>query len=140
MTNENDRVNQVRSFQDQKKFRSAVRDLSVFPFFVMTFILFVCIVSCIYSFRNSQEQLEEQNRAALRVALTQLQSLEERIEQPFFEYVAQNENHSFLKKCTEDTPAEKTLLYQSNVRKWLDSMVNSAREVQKAFVYYENMD
>ena len=122
-----------------RKFRSVLRDLSVIPIFAMIVTLVICVIACIYSFRNTQEQLAERNQASLRIAMNQLNNLEERIEQPFLEFVAQNENHAFLRRCTEDTPPEKTVRYESNVRKWLDEQVNTFREVQKAFVYYENM-
>lgn len=124
----------------EKKFRSILKSLSVIPLAAMVFTLIVCIAACIYSLWTMQEQFAERSKASLKLSAQQMTNSMERIEQAFAEYVTTNENHLVLKRCDRNTQAEKVLRYEANIRNWLNDLAGMEREIQTAFLYYENMD
>ena len=122
-----------------KKFRRVLKRLIFIPLAAMIIALLIGIIACFYSVHNLQEQMAERNVNALEFALSQLGNLFSRAEQPFYEFLSTNENHQALKRMKEDTPSEETLVYESNVRKWLDQQANANSLTQTAFVYYRNL-
>ena len=125
---------------EDRKFRSILKRLSLIPLLAMTFTVIICIAACVYSMLSSQKQLAERDRNTLRIVVSQMENVMERVEQPFVEYVSTSSDHQFLRKCTENTSHEAAMVYESNVRNWLNERMNMEPLMQTAFVYYPDME
>ena len=123
-----------------KRFRSVLQDIVGIPLITMAVIVVISVTSCVYSYMNAQKQVEEANVSFLKITMQQLDGLLERIEESVVEYAATDKSHRLLKNLPADTPREKYLIQESNLRSWLDNQANMYAEVQTAFAYYRNLN
>lgn len=125
---------------EEKKFQSIVRRVVLFPLMVLVIVMFITIISCLFSFFNMQQMMIDNNVNSLQISMNQLDNLLSQIDHTFVEYWNSNESYRYLKNYTKDTPKEEYLVYQADTITWLTNQTSAYTEVQGAFAYYENLD
>lgn len=123
----------------EKKYQSVVRRVVLLPLSVMTVIVCVTIVSCVMGFINMRQQMIDSNVSSMQISQNQLENLLDQIDHAFIEYWNSNESYAYLKGYSRSTPKEEYLVHESDTLSWMITLSNSYREVQGAFVYYENL-
>lgn len=125
---------------EQKKYRSIIQQIVLFPLTVLLLIMLIMVVSLFSSYANMEKQMLESNVNALQISLNQFTNPLKEIDNDFIQYITSNESYDYLSKLKEGATTNDYFLQQADTIKWLQGQIGNYSFADGVFCYYNDIN